>query len=304
MAEYTNKALVRIQSSLDRIHHTWAQEGTVLCQLLEDAVARNASGEVEVALDASVVQAMEERLSEQEERIHALEHELQAVEENRGQVMEQLRVSLDTERKALDHELTLRREIKSLRDNNAMLEERLEATTALVIEEEEEEAAMSMSAPAFSPSTIGHNADRSLMGEMLVQAGIITTEQCAALLQTQRQELTTRLGELAVKEGYASENSVARTLAAQLKLDYVNLEDTEPATAVVDCISPHLARLHQVLPLREEQNGLIVAMANPLDLIALEDLELALNKSIQPVVAASSLVRAQVEKLYPASFNS
>ena len=303
MAEYTNKALVRIQSSLDRIHHTWAQEGTVLCQRLEDAVARNASGEDEVALDASVVQAMEERISEQEERIHALEHELQTVEENRGQVMEQLRVSLDTERKALDHELTLRREIKSLRDKNAMLEERLEATTALVIEEEEE-VAMAMSAPAFSPSTIGHNADRSLMGEMLVQAGIITTEQCTALLKTQRQELTTRLGELAVKEGYASENSVAHTLAAQLKLDYVNLEDTEPATAVVDCISPHLARLHQVLPLREEQNGLIVAMANPLDLIALEDLELALNKPIQPVVAASSLVRAQVEKLYPASFNS
>jgi len=139
---------------------------------------------------------------------------------------------------------------------------------------------------------------RLLMGEVLERAGAITGEQLEACLQLQGEGRHRRLGELLVEMGYASEETIARTLAGQLRLPYLELSpaDVDPAAARV--VSAQLAQKHQSIPVGMHGPQLTVAMANPLDLVALEDLQLASAHEIEPVVATASAIRAAIEAVY------
>ena len=150
--------------------------------------------------------------------------------------------------------------------------------------------------PAFDSR--GH---KQRLGTILVEQGIITEDQLQALLQKQSATPHMRLGALAIERGYTNESLVARVLAAQLRLPYVDLQSLEVEAKVLECLSSHLARLHRCLPLRQDQGRLTLAMANPVDLIAIEDIELATRLRVDPVVASATAIATALERLYPAS---
>ncbi len=148
---------------------------------------------------------------------------------------------------------------------------------------------------AFDPQ--GH---KKRMGEILVEAGIITIEQLEDVLGEQSIESHRRFGALAVERGYTTEDVIARILAAQLRLPFVRIEEVQPEPEAARRVSSHLARLHSCMPLKMRENGsLVLAMANPLDLIALEDIELASRCQIEPVVSSPADVDAAIRRHYP-----
>lgn len=151
--------------------------------------------------------------------------------------------------------------------------------------------------PLAGPKTSRHKK----LGEILVESGIVSEEQLDDLLALQSETPYARLGTLLVEKGYGDEHLLARLLATQLDLPFTDLPDEEPDATVLTEVSGHLAKLHQCLPLRLEENRLVLAMANPLNLIAIEDIELAGKRKVDPIVAPATRVQALIDTLYPSS---
>lgn len=136
------------------------------------------------------------------------------------------------------------------------------------------------------------------MGEILLELGVLDETQLKGILKEQSLEPQHRLGALVVAHGYTGEDIVAKILAAQLRLPYVDARDETVDPEAVALVSAHVTQLHHCLPLRENDGVLTVAMVNPLDLIAIEDLELASQRRVSPVVSTRPQIEARLEEVY------
>jgi type IV pilus assembly protein PilB len=141
---------------------------------------------------------------------------------------------------------------------------------------------------------------RRPMGEILVEAGVITREQLEDALAQQDRSRDCHLGEVLVAQAYAGEDAIAQTLASQLKLPCVRLADEPISPEAIARVDGETARRHLCIPLRLAEDRLVVAMSDPQDLIALEAVELASKRHIDPVIATPSMIRCAIEKHYPA----
>jgi len=132
-------------------------------------------------------------------------------------------------------------------------------------------------------------AERPKLGELLVQAGAITKHQLAAGLVEQR-KWGKPLGMMLVAMDYLDEETLVRTLARQLGLQVAWLRGKRIAPEVLEMIPAELAKKHRCLPLslREEAGGrvLYLAMQDPADLEALDDVGFRVGCKIKPVLVA------------------
>ena len=101
------------------------------------------------------------------------------------------------------------------------------------------------------------------------------------------------IDDIMVDQGISTPESFAQVIAADLGLDAVDLSHFEPIPTVLHLVPSGMARLHEVFPLTASGNVITVALANPLDTQALDDLRFTLNREIIQVVAP----RQQVERL-------
>lgn len=136
------------------------------------------------------------------------------------------------------------------------------------------------------------------MGKILTRAGVVSDRQLQRALSYQREGRKQALGSLLVDLGYTTEDAIAQAIAAQLALPYVVLASEPMDPAAVGTIPVHLARRHVAFPLSFNGHGLCVAMANPLDLIALEDLRIASSMHIRPCVAARGEITSHIERFF------
>jgi hypothetical protein len=141
--------------------------------------------------------------------------------------------------------------------------------------------------PAFDQH--GH---KRRMGIILVEAGVLTQEQLDIALAEQAANPQRRFGAIAVERGFTTEEAIARILAAQLRLPFHTLAPGSYDPTAARRVSAHLARLHKAVPVQQHEDTLTVAMANPLDLIAIEDIEIASRCRVEPVVATRSAIDA------------
>ncbi len=150
-----------------------------------------------------------------------------------------------------------------------------------------------MAEPMFTASGVR-------IGELLVQRGLITAQQLNDALEEQKS--TGRFfGLILVSRGWASEESVSRTLSEQVGLAYVDLSNHAVDPDVLKLIPVALARTHQALPLYGMGDSLTVAMANPLDTTAIEELQRTSRKHIWPVFAAPTAIRRALDEQGPGS---
>jgi len=136
------------------------------------------------------------------------------------------------------------------------------------------------------------------MGDILVDAGVLSQEQLEQALIEQQEHPQRRLGAILMDMGHAEAEVIAQVLACQLKLPFVHLERDVPEETAVRLVSSRLARHHRCIPVRMEDETVILAMSNPLDLIAIEDIELATSRRVDPVVAAEPDIAKAIEWFY------
>lgn len=144
---------------------------------------------------------------------------------------------------------------------------------------------------------------RVKLGELLVSAGVLTPAQVDAALVRQR-SLSDRpkLGEVMVGMGLLSEAALLAALAQALHLPAVDLSRVRPQRPALAAISEDEAKRHLVVPLKIEVSGnrrrLIVAMADPTNVPAIDELQFKTGTVIQPVVATFTQVRRAVPYYY------
>ncbi|HEX7050156.1 MAG TPA: type IV-A pilus assembly ATPase PilB [Longimicrobiales bacterium] len=137
------------------------------------------------------------------------------------------------------------------------------------------------------------------IGSMLVREGVITNEQLSAALADARNN-NTRVGYSLIKLGFVAEDELTRMLARQYRVQAVDLERVEVDPRIIRMIPAQLALKHLVVPLRRVGRVLTVAMANPADARALEDLRFVTRCDIEPVIVGEYTLRRHLERYYEA----
>ncbi len=141
--------------------------------------------------------------------------------------------------------------------------------------------------------------EKRRLGEILLESGVITQNQLAMAVKTQAEGMDNeRIGKLFVSMGFAAEDVVAQALAYQMEGRFMRLEKGVVSKEAVGKISGRLAAMHSCIPVEIDGHVLVVAMENPLNLVAIEDLERTTNMRIEPVVATSKDIEWALETYY------
>lgn len=135
------------------------------------------------------------------------------------------------------------------------------------------------------------------LGKRLVSAGLIDNQMLASALEEQR--ATGRiLGRILLERGAVSESDLLKELAAGFGFEFTHLSPTSIDATVGMLIPESLARRHQVVPIRWEGNALVVATADPGNVIALDDVRAVTGAIILPVVTVSVEISDIIDHLY------
>ena len=137
--------------------------------------------------------------------------------------------------------------------------------------------------------------NRARMGEVLLSSGVISCEQLDTALEEQ-EHAGGRLGEVLVRQLVVTEDQIAHALAIREGLRHVNLTEVEIDQAAVSLIPEQAARRHAILPIGFRGERLVLAMADPLDVEAIDDAALYSHLKIEPVVVPASQLRYAIEK--------
>lgn len=142
---------------------------------------------------------------------------------------------------------------------------------------------------------------RKLIGQMLIEKGHITDEQLEQALAAQEQS-TQRIGEILMDLGFIEEEPLFQTLSEQMNVGYVNLAKAKVDPNVATLISQDVAKRYTALPIgRGEQGTIQVAMAEPTDVIAMDDLKMRLQVAVEPMLAPADTIERMIEKVYSAA---
>ena len=144
-------------------------------------------------------------------------------------------------------------------------------------------------------------ATRRRLGDVLVDSGLLTHEQLATALEHQRNTpgVRRRLGQVVADMGLASERDVAECLANLLGLQMVDLSKTVPAPDVVRMLPRQIAERTRVLVLDRNASGLVVATADPTNVLALDDVRLHTRSAeLTVMVATDSQIRDQINRAW------
>jgi type IV pilus assembly protein PilB len=140
---------------------------------------------------------------------------------------------------------------------------------------------------------------RPQLGTLLVRTGLLTAEQLAAALE-EKEETGERLGDIVLRHGWISEHDLAHTLAEQHRLEFIDIASMAPNPAVGTLLPQKYARRYEAVPTRYlDDETLLVAVADPTNVLANDELRLVLGPRISLAVAPRSDVRALIERLYP-----
>ena len=138
---------------------------------------------------------------------------------------------------------------------------------------------------------------RKRIGDLLVEAGVLNAERLQQALQEQK-ESKLRLGDLLIQRGYVSEQQFIQVLEFQLGIPHVQLFRQKIEQKVINMIPQRLAEQHTVIPLRVEGNKLVVAMADPLDYFAIDELRMSTGFRIEPVLASRDEMKRGIKRFY------
>jgi CBS domain-containing protein len=139
------------------------------------------------------------------------------------------------------------------------------------------------------------------LGQMLLEQGLLTQQQLEIALR-QHRNTPKSLGRTLIDLGYIRERDLVRALAKQVGLDFVDLRvhHIDPVAAAL--VPDQLARRYRALPIGERDGKLLVAMSDPANLYALDDIRAVTSREVQPVVATASDVEDAIDKFAGTSF--
>jgi len=142
----------------------------------------------------------------------------------------------------------------------------------------------------------------SRLGEILVANNLITREQLAAALEEQKiSGGQMRLGTILIKRDLISEQNLTSFLSRQYGVPTVSLSEYEIDPAVIKIIQPEVVQKYQLVPINRAGSTLIVAVADPSNLFAIEDIKFMTGYNVEMVVAPEAHIKGAIDKYYDQS---
>lgn len=138
------------------------------------------------------------------------------------------------------------------------------------------------------------------LGDLLVEAGSITQEQLMSALEKQK-KTGMKLGVTLVDEGVITEDDIAEALGRQLGIEIVDLQNINVDKAVTQLVPVNILKKYTMIPFafsEKNKNVLRVAMENPLDTYAQEDISIITNYQVEPVVATTRSIMLAIDKYH------
>lgn len=138
------------------------------------------------------------------------------------------------------------------------------------------------------------------IGDVLVAAGAITEEQLQEGLAKQK-ETGRKLGNALVDLGFISNDMLITVLTTQLGIDYIELKGAKIEEKVIHMVPENMVTKYQAIPIEidpDNPNILKVAMADPMDIMAIDDIGLVTNLQVEPMLASEEGIRNAIDKYY------
>lgn len=137
----------------------------------------------------------------------------------------------------------------------------------------------------------------SKLGELLVKENLITAEQLETALNYQK-NYGGRLGSIIVSLGYISEDEMLSALGRQYGIPSINLSYFEIDPSVISLIPVEIALKYRLIPLSRVGSTLTIAIADPANVFAIDDIKFMTSLNVEPIVASEASIRTSIEKYY------
>jgi len=139
---------------------------------------------------------------------------------------------------------------------------------------------------------------RKLIGEMLIAKGLITPKQLEEGLAAQKDTTDMRIGAVLVNLGHVEEDQLYATLAEQQNVRYVSLQRFGVDMNVAALLDKTTAQRYRAVPIARGDGNIQVAMADPEDVIALDDLRMRLQVPVEAVLATPESIEVTIERAH------
>jgi len=136
------------------------------------------------------------------------------------------------------------------------------------------------------------------LGQILVDLGYINDDQLWDILEEQKQSPGVVIGQVAVRMGLVTQDQVTEALAEQWGMPVVNLEETNVQANVLEIVPQTMAEMYRIMPISLKNGVLTVAMADPQNVGALDDLRNFLGHEIRGAVSSGPEVEAAIARYY------
>ncbi|MBN8250576.1 GspE/PulE family protein [Priestia flexa] len=138
--------------------------------------------------------------------------------------------------------------------------------------------------------------ERKRLGDLLLEANLITEAQLTEALSEKKEGQ--KLGDALLERGYLTEQQLIQVLEFQLGIPYVSLYGYPFDESLFSLITHDFAKRNMVVPLRKEENRLLVAMADPMDFFAIDDLRLSTGFQIETAIVSKEEILRTISKYY------
>jgi type IV pilus assembly protein PilB len=138
------------------------------------------------------------------------------------------------------------------------------------------------------------------LGEIFLQRHLITQDQLQQALTQQKSE-GGRIGSILIKLGFVNEEDVAQCLGQKYGIPYISLDRQTIDAAVPQLIPPTIAQKHLVIPVSKAGTTLTMAMADPTNVFAVDDVKFMTGLNVRLMIAAESSVRRAIDRYYDSS---
>ena len=135
------------------------------------------------------------------------------------------------------------------------------------------------------------------LGQLLMRAGVITEAQLNDALEVHR-AAGSPIGRVLVDLGYASQGDILSVMAKQIGIEYIDFVERRPQPPALALVSREMAARYTLMPVEITDNVLLVAMADPQNVLALDDLRILTGHDIKPAISTKEDILQAIEEFY------
>ncbi|MGL4739034.1 MAG: hypothetical protein ACRCW2_16425, partial [Cellulosilyticaceae bacterium] len=137
------------------------------------------------------------------------------------------------------------------------------------------------------------------IGDILIEDELITSEQLQEALEVQKNnEMNKRIGDLLIEMGFVTEEKFMTALSKRLKVPFINLKNYPIKNETVNLLDEGVARKYGMVPIAQNRNMLTIAMSDPLNLYAIEEVKILTKMDVSTILATKEDIDTIMNRCY------